>query len=1062
MQHPDDGRRRPTLRPTPVSVDAPFAIETPLTQGWSYHPAPGDGWFRPDAPTADFAAIAVPGEPAMQGFEVGFDVEAGYLLPLDIPVDLGGARVVLRFDGVYSAARVWLNGEFVGDHLGGFTRFEIDVTDAVVPGEQNLLAVGVTDRSASVSTASNYAFHPVGGIVRPVSLLVLPAEHLRRLHVETPVDEASGTATLRLALEVEGHTGGDVELVLRDPDGAILDITVAVVGDDGHVNSEIVVPRARLWSDEDPALHALELRLGSTLYLQRIGLRQVRIEGNRMLVNGSPVMLRGVNRHDLHPVLGRSSDGTLERMDLELFRAANINFVRTSHYPPHPALLDAADELGIFIEVENGVCWAGQFGWPDTQDEERFRSEYLGPLAEMIERDRNHPSVVIWSIGNESTWGANFEASFALAREADPTRPVIMSFAGGPEDIVSSHYPEYGAFLGDADRPVLHDEIAHVPVYQSGALRRDPAVHADWADSIADLLGRLHRDDGALGLAVWSGVDEQFALGSGTVGFGPWGIIDTWRRRKPEWWAMRSACSPVELDLGAAAIDEHGRLGIPVVNRHSRTDLDTVSFVFERDGGESVVLDAVALAPGEEGKLWIPSAGAVCGTLRVRRADGRVLDERWIDLSPRPASEPLAPAGGGSRVGVHERDGAIEVSAADTRVTFDPLTGLPARIGLADREALDRGLVLWVDGEICSTWDTPEVVEHGEAVRVIARGAADGVDAVVISTVLATGAVEIEAEVSGEKVAHAAEAGVRLGLVNRLDRTEWWGRAARDIAGEEYLGRPRGRALRAAEDDPRGFGEGDWRTLSSGSIDRSRADAWQRDFRAARRAVTRQVLGGAEGAELELFADGRIDTRLAPAREVIDAAAEQVGLSGEWARRPIPGGLNQGTVGLADMSCDETGATATLCFEGSAIDVVGALGPDLGIVDVRLDGAPLALGVDLFSPVHCGGHVIARADGLAAGVHELTLIVSGRRHPWSTGTSARLRGFEVFADDPGVDLVALGVRRYPVSGAFDWMPQGESSQSGDERGRAHVRFALTTPAGVSSSRSAVDAVTYSD
>lgn len=1012
----------PVLRPTPVAAGG-APIETALVDGWMYHERPGDALLGDGD---GWAPIAVPGEPAMQGFDVAFDTEAGYRTALPIPAALDGERVILRFEGVYSSARVWVNGTHVGDHLGGFTRFEIDITHAVVPGGANVLVVGVTDRSDSVSTASNYAFHPIGGILRPVSLLVLPAVHLRRLQIDTLVD---GGPRIRVQGDVADldtarpHTATpEFALALTAPDGHPQGLAATCTAAELAAGIEIPVPDAELWSDENPALYTLDIAVGETRYRQRVGIREVRVDGNRLLVNGVPVLLRGINRHDIHPTLGRASDGTLERRDLELFRDANINFVRTSHYPPHPALLDAADELGIYVEVENAVCWADQFGWLATQDDERFRDEYVTPQLEVIERDRNHASVILWSLGNESTWGANFAASLAAARAADPTRPVIMSFSDEHGDIQSSHYPPFDAPLGDPQRPVLYDEIAHTPVYQSGALRRDPAIHADWALSIGDMLRRLRRSDGALGLAVWSGIDEQFALPSGTVGFGPWGIVDVWRRRKPEWWAMRAACSPVEIDIDALQHHAPGLFILPVTNRYALTNITAARFSIE--GHPAMLeLDPAVLHPGESGELRISLGTATDATLRTHDESGRVIDERWLDAGPaRPERREPASA---------------------PPLSLDAHSGRPL-IGTVPVD-------VWVDGPMALTWLEQHVSNVDDTTVVMARGSAPGLDAVVVTRQEPSGVAAVSFTLTspdGAVFDTAAEIGLRLPLGASIDRTTWWGEAASRVAGTDYVGRARGVAKRDVVKAPAAIGDGDWREVTAGAIDRSMPDCWQRDFRAAKRGIREQIVMNAAGDGVAVRASGSIDTRLAPAREVLDVSSDAVRLVGEWARVPIPDALNQGSGGIADMTGTSQGASATVRFVGSAIDVVGALGPDLGIVDVLLDGEPFALGVDLFSPVHCEGHVIAHCEGLSVGEHELTVSVTGRQHRFATGIGVRLRSFESFASEPGVDLLVLAERRYPVSGSFDWMPPREESRG--ERVHATASFEIELVSGADS------------
>ncbi|CAN5268745.1 hypothetical protein BH11ACT5_BH11ACT5_25300 [soil metagenome] len=1036
---------RVSLLPTPDAGAPGPARVIRLDEGWQLNLAPGTapGDARSDAGT--WHPVAVPGEPAMQGFDVAFDSEFAYRIELACPAREPGDRVVLRFDGVYSAARVWVNGHLVGEHLGGFTRFEFDIADRLQPGA-NRLVVGVTDRSDSVSTASHYAFHPIGGILRPVSLLVLPPDHLERLHISTPVDDAArGRARLQVDFDA-ACGGGELALELRDPSGGPVegweDHVVPILGA-GSYSLEIALRDLLLWTDESPQLYVLTAVIRGQRevhYTRRIGFRSVRVEGNRLLLNDQPVLLRGINRHDLHPLLGRASDGSLERRDLELFRDANINFVRTSHYPPTTELLDAADELGILIEVENGVCWAGQFGWPATQDEPRFAAEYLGPLAEMVEQHRDHASVVIWSIGNESTWGENFRLSFDQVATADPSRPIIMSFEGGPEHILSSHYPAYGGDLGSDAKPVLHDEIVHLPVYQSAVLRRDPGVHVDWASTLDDFMVRLRASEGGAGLAVWSGVDEQFALPGGTRGFGPWGIIDSWRRRKPEWWGMRAAYSPVRLAVDRAA--RHGDLlHVPVTN-HLRTKSLAAHSVEWRDRqtGAGGVVTGLDIAPGREGAVVVP-VGTGDLDLRVLAPDGRVVDERAV-VGPKRA-EPVPAA---AALTATERDGALVIANHDHSfaVTLDVTTGRLIDCSAFGRTVLSGPIDAHVDERVLGEWRSTSFAWHAADDRVTVKSAGRaGEFELRLGLVIRERGIRVDFELDGPG-GRVEEAGISVPLTAEASWTEWESAPALAISDSAYLGRHRGAASRDAVRDPRALGENSalWTAVDSGAIDESSIDRWSRDFRAGRSGIRRQSVTDADGAGVTIVARSPLATRLAPRRAVLEPGGPSVRFTGDWQLREVEGGLNQGGNGVFDFRADQPGSSMTVRFRGASIDCLGALGPDLGIVSVSVDGVVVNPAVDLFSPVDCAGHTFFSTTGLTDSEHELCVTLTGSHHPWSRGAAARVRAFEVFASAPETVLTVLASRRYPYSGSFDWIDPAEVA-SGDRihaEGQFDLRF----------------------
>ncbi len=251
-----------------------------------------------------------------------------------------------------------MDGRFVRDHLGGLIRREADITDLVEPGWPFLLGLGVTDPSGSISTASAYAGHAIGGVLRSVSLMALPSLHLRSVHVGTDLAPSYDSARLRLDVEAS-FTGtelaeAELSVGLRDPGGEPVQTGLApAVLSREQPSLQLIIPVVSpfLWSAETPELYRLSLELSSRSSAerveQRVGVRTVAVAGNKLLVNARPITLRGVNRHDLHPQLGRCGDATFDWEDARVFKEASINFVRTSHYPPNPAFVEAADEARV-------------------------------------------------------------------------------------------------------------------------------------------------------------------------------------------------------------------------------------------------------------------------------------------------------------------------------------------------------------------------------------------------------------------------------------------------------------------------------------------------------------------------------------------------------------------------------------------------------------------------------------------------------------------------------------------------------------------------------------------
>jgi len=267
---------------------------------------------------------------------------------------------------------VWINGREAGHHMGGFTPFELDVTGLARPGQPNTIAVAVKRESLTndkfTTFGSLYAAHPLGGISRKVRLFAVPPLNIVSLHVATLFDREYRNATLRVMLKVANQSpqtvaGAEARLELASPGAAANPVVL------GSVALPALPPQrtfarmssSRSWrrpvDAEHPNLYVLTGRVAAgqkrlETVRRRIGFRQVEVRGNQLIVNNQPVKLRGVCRHEAYGNRGRSLTPPLWRKVAELFRDANVNLVRTSHYPPAEEFLDACDELGLFVEEE--------------------------------------------------------------------------------------------------------------------------------------------------------------------------------------------------------------------------------------------------------------------------------------------------------------------------------------------------------------------------------------------------------------------------------------------------------------------------------------------------------------------------------------------------------------------------------------------------------------------------------------------------------------------------------------------------------------------------------------
>ena len=478
------------LRPPRAALDSD-APRIDLSGAWRFRLSPTadvpDDFAAPAFDDTDWATLPVPshwslhgfGKPAYTNVVYPFPVDPPYppeenptgdhRLVFDLPEDWAGSDVVLRFDGVDSCARVWLNGAELGFFTGSRLPAEFDV-DAVLRPGRNVLAVRVHQWSAA-SYLEDQDMWWLPGIFRPVTLLRRPAGGLDDVFVHADFDHTTGLGTLRVDTPVPATVSVPGLGLAAVPTGA--PVTVPV----------------RPWSAESPVLYDAKVTAAGETVRLRIGFRTVSIVDGVLLVNGEPLALRGVNRHEFHPDHGRAVPGETMLADVLLMKQHNINAVRTSHYPPHPDFLDLCDEYGLWVIDEcdletHGFEFAGWRRNPSA--DEAWLQSYLDRMRRTVERDKNHPSIVLWSLGNESHTGPNLAEMARWTRERDPSRPV--HYEGDADcayvDVYSRMYASHkeNAEIGRAGGPLpfVQCEYAHAMGNGPGGLAEYVALFDEY------------------------------------------------------------------------------------------------------------------------------------------------------------------------------------------------------------------------------------------------------------------------------------------------------------------------------------------------------------------------------------------------------------------------------------------------------------------------------------------------------------------------------------------------------------------------------------------------------
>ncbi|WP_434533103.1 glycoside hydrolase family 2 TIM barrel-domain containing protein [Curtobacterium caseinilyticum] len=410
----------------------------------------------------------------------------------------GAARVLLRFDGVESHFRVWLNGSLVGWSTGSRLATEFDVTSLLQPGTNELLVRVHQWSAASYLEDQDQWWLP--GIFRDVTLLARPAAPIDDVFVRAGwTATLGGAATAGTAASGRPETGtGTITFPTLDavfpvrfavPEAGV-DVVWASADDVAPITVEGVEP----WSAEVPKLYDATVASDGETVSLRLGFRTVAIVGDRFLVNGERVVFHGVNRHETHPVRGRVFDEEHARADMALMKRNNVNAIRTSHYPPHPRVLDLADELGFWVVLEcdletHGFLFTDWVGNPS--DDPAWRDAYLDRMARTVERDKNHASIVMWSLGNESGTGRNLAAMAQWVHDRDDERPVHYEgdYTGAYTDVYSRMYPtlqETESIGGGPETPLLECGPA-----EAARQRSKPFLHCEYVHAMGNGPGQI-------------------------------------------------------------------------------------------------------------------------------------------------------------------------------------------------------------------------------------------------------------------------------------------------------------------------------------------------------------------------------------------------------------------------------------------------------------------------------------------------------------------------------------------------------------------------------------------
>jgi len=710
-------------------------------------------FFKPGFDVSGWREIAVPSSWQMQGYDVPVYSNQAYLFKRDwprvmgappqqfttfvnrnpvgsyrrdfeIPASWHGREVFIAFDGVDSFFYLWINGRYVGFSKDSRSPAEFDITRLLKPGK-NVVAAEVY-RFSDGSYLECQDMWRLSGIFRSVAIHSKDKTHVRDLFVKTAptASEESGPWKLTAAVDIRKGQRIRVDIMLYDEAGKAVP-PLSVAREKGAGGETVFVHRyahPALWSAETPSLYTLVVKLADVrgkirdIVSTHVGFREVKIVDGVFLVNGKAVKFKGVNRHENFPQTGHALTRADMELDMKRLKQANVNHVRLSHYPNDPYWYYLCDKYGMYLMDEANIESHGYYyGKESLSHPKAWEAAHVDRIMAMVERDKNHPSVTIWSLGNEAGPGENFVAGNAAVKARDLSRPTHYERNNAIVDMDSNQYPSVGwtyakAARADHERPFYISEYAHIMNNGMGNL-------ADYWDAI-------EKSDNIFGGAIWEWSDQglekttedgrKFIAYGGDFGDVPndgqfivKGVVYANRDPKPDFWEVKKVYQEISVTAEDAGTGE-----IEIFNKHFFKDLSGYDLAWELTGDGAVIGagqgPAPAVAPRAKRKVKLPLPAftpepGVDYRLRVgfRTTADTILGPAGYEIAAEqlavknPAGDArpaLATAGDRPRVSTVSENGELTtVSGKDFRAVFDRKTGELTALEYAGKSVFEPG-----------------------------------------------------------------------------------------------------------------------------------------------------------------------------------------------------------------------------------------------------------------------------------------------------------------------------------------------------------------------------------
>jgi beta-galactosidase len=728
-----------------ISLNGPWKFR------WAERPAdlPRD-FHTPAFHDGDWKTFPVPATWEVNGYGYPIFVNIGYefqdrmkaappLVPMDFnptgvyrrTIEIGpgwqGRQVILHIGAAKSNVQVWINGQYTGYGEDSKLPSEFDITPYVKPGK-NLIALQVM-RWNDGTYLEGQDFWRLGGIMRDCYVYARQPVHIKDLELATGLDASYKNGELKTVVQLNKGAAVRAVIELSDPGGRLLKTEAVAFGGEGRKTVTIPVAGVSPWSAETPVLYSVQVKLfdegGRLLEVipRTIGFREVEIRGAHLLVNGQPVLFKGVNRHETDPRDGHAVSKESMLQDVLLMKRYNINAVRTSHYPNDEYFYELCDRYGLYVINEANIESHG-IGYDLTKtlgNRPSWKDAHLLRVQRMVERDKNHPSVVIWSLGNEAGNGYNFYEAYLWLQQRDPARPIhyeqaITNYNTFPtqwnSDIIAPMYPTpehmvlYAQKNPQPQKPFIMCEYAHAMGNSLGNFK-------DYWDIIR---GNRHAFQGGF---IWDFIDQGllkvtdqgdtiYAYGGD---FGPAGVpsdnnsmsdgvFQSDRRPDPEAWEMKKVYQGIHTTLRAGTT-------VAVHNEHFFTDLSNARLHWE------LVVDGIQKQKGEVARLEVAPQATALIALPVkwtgegeaflnlvyrqqREKDGvpagHIIAEEQLALSaPYRKTLVAAPVG---KVSVADHSESYTIQAGPVRLVFGKASGLLQSYRLGNTELIESGHAL--------------------------------------------------------------------------------------------------------------------------------------------------------------------------------------------------------------------------------------------------------------------------------------------------------------------------------------------------------------------------------